>query len=133
MTEEAWNPWRITAIGMALVVIAALATGLVVARWTDPQPDRAAVRRPSPGASAPAPRPARVASTVATTPSKSAIEACNRYAASESDPAGAGRERIVEAVSAADGTLYGLNHDHKADGRYRAAYARCMRSRGYAS
>lgn len=133
MTENAWNPWRITAIGMAVVVVAALATGLLVASWTEPEPDRGTLRKPAPRAAAPASRAVGVASAVPTTPSKSSIEACNRYAASETDRPAGTREKIVEVVSTTDGTLYGLNEDHKSDGRYRDAYARCMRSRGYAS
>ena len=31
MSEEKWNPWKLTAIGMALVIATALVTGLVVA------------------------------------------------------------------------------------------------------
>ena len=59
MTSQSWNnPWKLTAIGMALVVATALATGLVVAnlsgRDTQPKqssgdaaPSRPAARRRS--------------------------------------------------------------------------------------
>jgi hypothetical protein len=104
------------------------------------------------------------------TPSKSAIEACNRAAASAAggkqdtqdktlevvkDGAigaavgaavgaaggaiadggkGAGKGAAIGGlVGAGAGTLYGLNENKKSDERYRAAYASCMRSRGYAS
>jgi hypothetical protein len=33
--------------------------------------------------------------------------------------------------AAAGGTLYGINEGNKTDEAYRAAYARCMRSRGF--
>src|SRR2546428_3856229 len=73
------NPWKVTTIGMAVVIATALVTGLVVANWTGG--DRAAQEQktqqkgqqatPARGASAP---PA---------PSQSAIDAGNKYAASE--------------------------------------------------
>ena len=28
-----WNPWKMTAIGMALVIVTAVITGFVVASW----------------------------------------------------------------------------------------------------
>jgi len=34
------NPWKLTAIGMALVVVTALVTGLVVAQWSGSPADR---------------------------------------------------------------------------------------------
>jgi hypothetical protein len=164
MTEQGWNPWKLTAIGMAVVVVTAVVTGLVVANWTGGERDRAVADKPV--AAAPmAPKPARVASATAA-PSHSAIEACNRYAASEAgkkdkttevvkDAAigavlgaavgaaggaiadggkGAGKGAAIGGmVGAGGGTLYGLNESKKNDERYRAAYASCMRSRGYAS
>jgi hypothetical protein len=33
MTSTGWNPWKMTAIGLGLVVSAALITGVVVANW----------------------------------------------------------------------------------------------------
>ena len=34
MTSTGWNPWKMTAIGLGLVVSAALITGVVVANWS---------------------------------------------------------------------------------------------------
>jgi hypothetical protein len=35
MRSDTWkNPWKVTAIGMALVVATALATGLAAANWS---------------------------------------------------------------------------------------------------
>jgi hypothetical protein len=161
------NPWKLTAIIMAVVMVTALVTGLVVANWTGgDQRDRTAQE---PKAVAPARTPARVASAPAAPaqPSQSVIEACNRQAAAESgvkdsktlevvkDAAvgavvgaavgaaggaiagggkGAGKGAAIGGVvGAGGGTLYGLNENHKGDERYRAAYASCMRSRGYTS
>jgi hypothetical protein len=168
MTQNGWNPWKITAIGMSVVVVTALVTGLVVANWTGAE--RAPADRPAVKMAEQSARPARVASAVPATPSKSAIEACNRYAASESASKKETKDKTVEVVKdgaigaalgaavgaaggaiadggkgagkgaaigglvgAGAGTLYGLNENKKSDERYRAAYASCMRSRGYAS
>src|SRR2546430_8124398 len=78
------NPWKVTTIGRAVVIATALVTGLVVANWTGG--DRAAQEQktqqkgqqatPPRGASAPA------------APSQSAIDAGNKYAASETGSKG---------------------------------------------
>ena len=55
-----WNPWKMTAIGMALVMVTALVTGLVVASWNSsdkPQSATPTVVSPAPPSSAPAPGP----------------------------------------------------------------------------
>ena len=47
---------------------------------------------------------------------------------------GAGKGAAIGGVlGAGGGTLYGLNENKKHDEAYRAAYGRCMRSRGYTS
>src|SRR2546428_66954 len=69
------NPWKLTAIGMAVVMATALVTGLVVANWNGGA-TVAEQKTPPPAA------PARVASAAAA-PSQGAIDACNKYAASE--------------------------------------------------
>src|SRR2546428_10546835 len=73
------NPWKVTTIGMAVVIATALVTGLVVANWTGG--DRAAQEQKAQQTVQQA-TPARVASAP-TAPSQSAINACNKYAASE--------------------------------------------------
>lgn len=108
MSEQSWNPWKVTAIGMALVMATALITGLVVANWYGPDVAKktaatepaaptsklAAVQTPTP---APAPHAARptsppaaasappAASAPATpsVPTQSAVNACNQQAAKE--------------------------------------------------
>jgi len=156
------NPWKMTAIGMAVVIVTALVTGLVVANWTGG--DRAAQEQQKvaaleqqkaaaqPEQKAPPKAqhaaPARVAAATAT-PTASAIEACNKYADSEAGSktmevvkdgaiAGGGKgagkgAAIGGVVGAGGGTLYGLNENKKHDERYRAAYASCMRARGFTS
>ena len=139
------NPWKVTAIAIALVMATALVTGLVVANWTGSD----AVPR----AAAPA------------APTQAVVTACNEVAARETgsrdktvevvkDSAigavagaaigaaggaiagggkGAGKGAAIGGiVGAGGGALYGLNENKKHDERYREAYARCLRARGYA-
>jgi hypothetical protein len=37
-----WNPWKLTAIGLVLVMVIALVTGLVVANWSGAEAERKA-------------------------------------------------------------------------------------------
>ena len=107
MSEGNWNPWKMTAIGMALVMITALVTGLVVANWSGSEQE-AKVPAPAPKASSPvasAHRPAPVRTAQATapaTPSQSAVDECNRQA-------GAGQQgKTMEVVKdAAIGAVVG--------------------------
>jgi Glycine zipper len=168
MAEQNTNIWKFTAIGMALVMAAALVTGLVVANWSGSALElesRASVQPVAPPVrQAERPAPARVASATPPVPTQSAIEACNRQAAAEpphdktmevvkdaaigavvgaavgaaggaiaSGGKGAGQGALIGgAVGVGGGSLYGLNENRKKDERYRAAYAGCMRARGYA-
>jgi hypothetical protein len=86
MSNGGWNnPWKLTAVGMALVVVTALATGLVVANWSG----KAAESRKAADTSSPfrtAPRSATTASSPAPTPAvptQSIIATCNQRAASQ--------------------------------------------------
>ncbi len=155
-----WNPWKVTAVAMALVMSIALVTGLVVANRAghDTYGKTAAL---SPGATN---APAARFSQTSRVPTQAAVDACNRYASSQTDArdktapvvkdaavgaivgaavgaaggaiAGGGKgagkgAAIGGVVGAGGGTLYGLNENKKHDERYRDAYAGCMRSRGY--
>ena len=160
MIDESWkNPWKLTAIGMALVIASALVTGLVVANWTGRESDekvsvvssdRTATRSSSPAAP--------------TVPTQSVIAACNQSAAAQAGQrdktrdtiiaggigavagaavgaaggavvgggSGAGQGAVIGGlVGAGGGTLYGLNENKKHDQRYRDSYAACMHARGY--
>ena len=66
-----WNPWKLTAIGMALAVATALVTGVVVAHWSA----RALTTTPPVG-------------RVAATPSPPHVEACNQHATAKVDKTG---------------------------------------------
>jgi hypothetical protein len=133
--SESWNPWKMTAIGMALVIVTALITGLVVAGWNSADRSASAPRAGSSGAR-----------QVAATPTAADVEACNRYAHSQvgdkttevvkdaliggkNAGKGAGVGGLVGATA---GTLYGLNEAKSHDGRYVEAYRACMRGRGFA-
>lgn len=111
------NAWKIATIGMAIVTTS-LATALVVGHVSIPE-SRAEMREV---AAKRVPAPAMQA----------AIEACNQRAAAEAPLSDTATQTITDLVPGA-GTLYGLNDTRKGDARYRAAYARCMRARGYLS
>ena len=82
MTHDRYNPWKLTTIGLALVIVTALITGLVVASWNKEPEKQAAVTAPAAVSRPPAANPA--ASTpprrVATAPSPAEVEACNAQA-----------------------------------------------------
>jgi hypothetical protein len=44
---DKWNPWKVTALAMALVMATALVTGLVVANWSGSE-----LAQPAPGPAA---------------------------------------------------------------------------------
>jgi len=83
--DNSWNnPWKLTAIGMALVIVTAVVAGIVVANWTGTKAAQqtpntsAAVVKPPASPAAPAAPSQRPASTV---PTQAAIDTCNKYAA----------------------------------------------------
>lgn len=128
---NSWNPWKVTAISMFVVLAVALVTGMVVAGFTGstradrsetPVTTPAAPPRVSSGPNAP---PQSVA------PTQAAVDACNRYAA-ERAPQEKTKEILTDGAIGAGGALYGVNENRKNDERYRAAYGSCMRAKGYA-
>lgn len=131
---NSWNPWKVTAITMFVVLAVALVTGMVVASWSGSLPGE---RSQAPATKLPAtPRvAASLAQTQGIVPTQAAVEMCNRFAA-ESAPrertTDTGRGIAVAGVGATGGALYGMNETRKNDERYRAAYWSCMRAKGYA-
>lgn len=150
MLDEKWNPWKLTALGLALVASTALVTGLVVASWGPPdEPSAPLARRGG---------PVRHAAAV---PTSADVEACNQHAKSQGDRTmevvkdaaigavvgagvgaaggavaqggkGAGKGAAIGGiVGATAGTLYGLNATKQNDARYVEAYRACLRGRGY--
>lgn len=90
MLNDGWNnPWKLTSIGLCLVVATALATGLVVANWTGKDSDKDKAASVEVGSGRTAPRvaspqgPAAVPAAVPAVPPQSAVESCNGYAASQ--------------------------------------------------
>jgi hypothetical protein len=117
--NSSWgNPWKVTAIGMALVIVTALVTGLVVANWSGNQADRQAVAvgtAPPPppvaasgaqraASSSPAPRVAAAPAPqrVSTVPTQASIDACHQSAAAHVGQ----RDKTVEVVK--DGAIGAL-------------------------
>jgi len=161
VTQIARNPWKLTAIGMALVAATALVTGIVMASRSKPDETAAA---PAPAVTSPA-RPVAQATARPRVPEQVVVKACNDHAATATGPRdktvevvkdgavgallgaavgaaggaiadggkGAGKGAAIGGlVGAGAGSLYGVNDNRKHDAAYREAYSSCMRSRGYA-
>lgn len=128
MTDNAWNPWKLTAIGIGLVVAVALVTGVVVANRSGSEPAvikaeappaaprRTAARnrvnavdRVAAPSSAPVVTPAPAAApTRSAVPSQTAIDACNQQAASQSSQTSKTMEIVKDgAIGAAVGAAVG--------------------------
>jgi len=109
--DGSWNPWKMTAIAMALVVVTALVTTVVVANWKGRATEPPAVGAASPAtqaSSAPPPVPPTSSAPPATHDQpkpalslQAAVDACNRYAASRT----AHGDKTVEVVK--DGAIGG--------------------------
>jgi hypothetical protein len=142
-----WNAWSMAALGLVFVMATALVTGLVVANWSgssqEPEP-----RKPTPAASRswqstrtvsvkPAAAPiARSIPVAVAIPTAEAVQDCNRRARVEVGDQDRTEEAVKNvasggAAAAGGGTLYGLDESRRNDEKYRAAYAICMRARGY--
>src|SRR5215475_3795843 len=132
MGEDSWNLWKMTAVGMVLIVSIAVVTGLVVAGWG-----------PREGVAPPSSSARRVASD-ARSPETGDVSACNQYAKAQAgDKAievvkdggpGAGKGAAIGGmVAGTAGTLFGLDDTKKNDARYVEAYRACMKRRGFSS
>src|SRR2546428_1825984 len=146
-----WNPWKVAAIAMALVMGTALVTGLVVANWVGTETKPPVTTRP---ASPPARRQAQMPAF----PTQAVVDACNEYAAAQAGdrdktadtvknaavgavvgaavgaPGGAIAHRghgagqgadIGGVLGAGGGTRYGLHQNKKHDEGYREASGNC--------
>jgi len=104
MINDSWkNPWKLTAIGMALVIGTVLATGLVVANWSGTGSDKKVVGV-SPGTAASRVAASPAASTAPGVPTQAAIDTCNRSAATQAGQ----REKVKDTViSGAIGAVAG--------------------------
>jgi hypothetical protein len=162
MAQITRNPWKLTAIGMALVAATALVTGIVMASRS--KPDETAAASSASAVKAPA-RPVAQVTARPRVPEQVVVKACNDHAAMATGPRdktvevvkdgavgallgaavgaaggaiadggkGAGKGAAIGGlVGAGAGSLYGVNDNRKHDAAYREAYSSCMRSRGYA-
>jgi hypothetical protein len=117
MSDDGWGPWKLAAMGLGLVMLTALVTGLVVANWTG---SFSMARLPAPAPitpQMPVPATGRVAPGVAPVakpggPPQAIVDACNRYATKLG-------QRVVTA------------ENRTLEERYGDAYASCLRARGY--
>ena len=107
---DSWNPWKVTALAMALVMATALVTGLVVANWSgssqevaqpasapatarlNQQPKTASVKPAAPHTqAAPAPQ-------VPAVPTQEVVDACNRYASAQVGETDKTKEVVKDAA-----------------------------------
>ncbi len=124
MTRQSWNnPWKLTAIGMALVVATALATGLVVAnlsgKGAEPKKssEATAPSRPAARSAGTSSAPASSAPAASSVPPQSVIAACNQAAASQVPS----RDKTIDtvkdgAIGAVAGAVLGAAGGAIADG-----------------
>jgi hypothetical protein len=126
------NPWKLTATAVALVMVTSLVIAVIAWTTSDVEwrVEGPPVEPTKPSASVRMAVAAPQASAMATPPPY-AIAACHRQA-NRPGPDDAQPEALKAGVLGS-GTLYGLDQNQKRDERYREAYARCMRSRGYSS
>jgi len=108
MTSESWrNPWKLTAIGMALVIATVLVTGLVVANWTGGESDKKVVDV-SPARAAPRVATSPAAPTAAGVPTQAAINACNQAAAAQAGQREKTKDTVIAgAIGAVAGAAVG--------------------------
>jgi len=101
---DKWNPWKITALAMALVMATALITGLVVANWSGSNQDaeqkatanNRVVQQSRPAAVKPA-QPQTVQARPAV-PTQEVVDACNRYASAQVGEGDKTKEVVKDAA-----------------------------------
>lgn len=111
MTDQGWNPWKLTAIGLGLTVVTAVVTGVVVANWSghdvEHKAETSAGARPAATAQSSTPAPV-AAPQPAAPPSQTTIAACNQHAAGQSSPRSNTKEIVIDgAIGAAAGVVVG--------------------------
>jgi hypothetical protein len=115
VADQGWNPWKMTAIGLALVVTTAVVIGVVVANRTgrDVEPKAETLSVTTRSASTQNVNPARPSAPVATAqppslPSQATIDACNQQAAAQSSQRSKTKEIVIDgAIGAAAGAVVG--------------------------
>jgi len=118
VTDQSWNPWKVTAIGLVLTVVTAVVTGVVVANWSGRDVEHKAetpsvAARPVATARSTTLAPAPAAQTAAAPqpaapPSQAAIDACNQHAAAASSQRSNTKEIVIDgAIGAVAGAAVG--------------------------
>lgn len=109
---DKWNPWKVTALAMALVMATALVTGLVVANWSDSSREAAQATAPANARLIPQPKPASVkpaapqtqaapapaAQSAPAAPTQEVVDACNRYASAQVGETDKTKEVVKDAA-----------------------------------
>jgi hypothetical protein len=104
---DKWNPWKVTALAMALVLATALITGLVVANWSGsiqeaeqktPPSNRLAQQQRLTGVKPAPPRTVQAASTAPAVPTQDVVDACNRYASAQVGETDKTKEVVKDAA-----------------------------------
>jgi hypothetical protein len=108
MMDKSWNPWKLTALGLVLVMATALITGLVVANWSGTNQDAAEQKAatataskpaaPTRVATAPHPAPAPRVAQAPAVPTQDVVDACNRYAAGQAGDQNKTTEVVKDAA-----------------------------------
>jgi hypothetical protein len=108
MKNGTWkNPWKLTAIGMALVIATVLVTGLVVANWSGRESDKPVVDV-SPARTGPRVATSPAAPTAAAVPTQSAINTCNQSAAAQAGQRENTKDTVIAgAIGAVAGAAVG--------------------------
>jgi hypothetical protein len=117
MANDSWkNPWKLTAVGMGLVIATVLVTGLVVANWRGQDSDKKVVDV-TPGRAAPRSATAPAAPTAAGTPAaptaagippQSAINTCNESAEAQAGQREKTKDTVIAgAIGAVAGAAVG--------------------------
>ena len=118
MTDRSWNnPWKLTAVGMGLVVATALATSLVVANWSGKEADSKKTAEVT-SSGRPASRVAGTSTPSApAVPSQSVIASCNQSAASQVPSRDKTLDTVKDgAIGAVAGAVVGAAGGAIADG-----------------
>lgn len=115
---DKWNPWKVTALALALVMATALITGLVVANWSGSNQEVAQptsspanarlIQQPRPTSVRPAASQTAPAPAVPAVPTQEVVDACNRYASAQIGESDKTTEVVKDAaIGAAVGAAVG--------------------------
>lgn len=117
MNTDSWkNPWKLTTIGMALVVATALAAGLVVANWSGGQSEKKVVDV-APGRTTPRVATTPAVATAVGVPTQSAINTCNQSAAAQAGQRENTKDTVISgAIGAVAGAAVGAAGGAVVDG-----------------